>query len=119
MLANSFKSAEELKITECEQRALVKVLGMLERGELVESGKAPTVPNGFNMGVLRTEAKCGTVGCILGWAIMVDNQAFPRGCTHVTIPLFTPHNYWTKSYTVAQAAHALRTYLVTGTPDWA
>ncbi len=67
MLAQNFKSAKELGLTEKGLAGLLKVLRMLEGGELVFS-KECLVPNGFNMNYCWSQNECGTVGCIGGWA---------------------------------------------------
>src|SRR5688572_5837844 len=69
MLAQNFKTAAELKLTEDERAALVTVLGMLEREEIPE--------HAFTMKHFRpiwtdqyakVATECGTVGCLCGWA---------------------------------------------------
>lgn len=125
MLAQSFKSAAELQISEAEQDALIKVLGMLERGEIDAEH--------FNMDSYLNE--CGTVGCIAGWAYLVSNEAaFPevsRDCPkspargqHALMKLFRcglgdlfarP----SRKTSPDQAAIALRSYLTTGEANWA
>lgn len=122
MLAVNWMTAEALDITESEKDALVKTLYMLESGEL-EWTDRPNIPNGFNMTDIMIKSDCGTQGCILGWARTFDERAFPgssgRNFPRKMNALFMPSNYRYENYTVAEAAHALRTYLVTGTPDWA
>jgi hypothetical protein len=70
MLAQNFKTSVDLGIEEREFDALLDVLGMLERGELVHitDPMCPTVPNGFNMADWLNDTACGTAGCIGGWA---------------------------------------------------
>ncbi len=125
MLAQNFKSAEELGLTEKGYRGLIKVLGMLEREELVHSPEPyrSRIPNGFNMRACWNESACGTVGCIGGWAGFYNNRGWVAGNV---LPgeanlheLFCPIGYDRSNYTVEQAAHALRTYLVTGHAEWA
>lgn len=58
MLAQNFKSADALDISNAELAALIKVLGMLERCELVDVEQNTDCNNGFNIG---TQGKgCGT-----------------------------------------------------------
>lgn len=142
MLAQNFKTAAELGIKDVELDALIKVLGMLERGEI--PAKA------FNMGRFRPYcedrsdakivAECGTIGCLCGWANFIsDGAAFPeiyelrggdplmsrlpRGARHA----FAMNNntqpdlinrIWQEG-TPASAAIALRSYLTTGEANWA
>lgn len=114
MLAQNFMSHTMLDITEPERDALVKVLGMLERGEC----------QGFDM---RTSFDwCGTPCCIRGWAItqMGGRRHGTRGCfSTFTLPpdlrdLFYPANraYGVKDQSVA--AMALRNYLTAGEARW-
>ncbi len=70
------------------------------------------------------ENECGTVGCIGGWAgfygkngWVEDNVLYPRKTN--LCDLFCPIGRIEQNYTVEQAAHALRTYLVTGQAEWA
>src|SRR5262245_66207726 len=58
VLAQNFKSAEELGLAEVEVEALVTVLRMLERGDIAREQ--------FHMGQFRHE--CKTPACICGWA---------------------------------------------------
>lgn len=123
MLAHNFMTAKDLHITENEQRALVKVLGMLEREELRhEPPGDPTSPNGFNMAHIHHKTDCGTVACIYGWAAslcdwqsrifsgMPIHDLFLANDGHDQHPLI--------DITTAQAAIALRNYLTTGNPRW-
>src|SRR5438046_472165 len=72
MLARSFLSATDLGIQEDEKAVLIKILGMLERGELVATdARCPTVRNGFNMARVRVETECGTACCIMGWGRII------------------------------------------------
>lgn len=117
MLAQNFRSPSDLKINDEEYRALITVLGMLERGEC----------DGFDMTDVNHD--CGTPSCILGWAQNVsgNNQLFCRGRdARTTDPLFFPDGYGPKSGRAAikcrnqeKAAVALRSYLSTGKPCWA
>lgn len=125
MLAQNFKAAEELGLTERGRDALIRVLGMMDRGELKDTPRGCFIPNGFNMGVTWYENECGTVGCIGGWAGFYGPSGGALGdfCipghAHKLGELFCPEGWCvTGKYSVKQATHALRAYLVTGTPDW-
>ncbi len=127
MLAQNFLTAEELGLTEKGYQGLHKVLRMLEGGELVYSPRRPHAlskipPNGFNMATCWDKHECGTVGCIGGWAGFYNEKGWVDGMKDERVKsnlhmLFCPKSP-RSHYTVDQAAHALRTYLVTGTPDW-
>jgi hypothetical protein len=128
MLAQNFKTPADLKVNDIEFESLVKVLGMLERGEIEyglpgDSGEL----RAFNM----SWANCGTVGCIAGWANCIsDGRAFPD-CAGSTLwfhhqpaklrELFSPRNTGTllSKITPAAAAIALRSFLTNGEPRWA
>jgi|SRR6516225_8135429 hypothetical protein len=75
MLARSFKTADELGITEVQHLALIQVLGALERGELhayPDEGVKPIAesndPMTFSMRSWQT--------CICGWANKFQDGAF-------------------------------------------
>lgn len=133
MLAQNFRTAAELGISEKEVDALIKVLGMLERGEIphvhdLGTSLGPdhgTEPVGFNMGSFYARTKCGTVCCICGWAefvgalkhgsLMMRRQEVPA-----LNALFDPSGrYGVDPITPPQAAIALRSYLTTGEANWA
>jgi hypothetical protein len=120
MLAQNFKAATDLGITEKELSALIAVLGRLERGELVETHKfSPTVPNGFSMSIVSTATECGTVGCIKGWCQM-DSGVFMKSfaATGELYDLFMYDDERRHGVTVEQAASGLRNYLTTGKANW-
>lgn len=134
MLAQNFKTPADLGLNDAEFDALVKVLGMLERGEVQHAtsyGEA-TIPNGFCMNIWGDEDaddphRCGTVACIGGWAERVGNgvnfQA--KALSPELESLFYPGDgddqvevdSW-DDITTAQAAMALRNYLTTGKSNW-
>lgn len=137
MLAQNFKTAADLSISDVELDALIKVLGMLERGEIPFatcpenlSGFRPH-GEGFNMGPYLKEGECGTVACIAGWAHVVSGRrAFewvetlcpPNTVTDDLHELFHVDSItYRKRLTIKppQAARALRSYLATGKPNWA
>lgn len=127
MLAQNFKTAADLGISEAEQSALIKVLGMLERDELeyLPANITPQIPNGFNMQKIGRKYNCGTAACILGWCRIVGGEELFNDAnnyvkaTSQAFELFMFGDSRRGSVTPAQAAQALRSYLTTGAPDWA
>lgn len=130
MLARNFLTPTDLKISDKQFDALVQVLGMLERGELLWHNKykvdqSPVV--GFNMDRWPTPSdNCGSVGCIGYWC-----QKFGGDVTRDSIEkdenpyelekLFFPVE-GIKAYediTVDEGMQALSNYLTTGKADWA
>lgn len=121
MLARNFMSATDLGLTEEEHGALVKVLGMFERGE---------IPDGeFSMKTF--QHACGTPSCICGWAHYASGgKAFAsiiNGGDRLSYQLFTPGTSelfgidgmpYVRNATTSQAAKALNSYLTTGWPSW-
>lgn len=130
MLAQSFKTADELGLSDAQKGALMKVLVLLETGRLqhremigdADSADEPTFCENFNMRWWTADHPCGTVACIGGTAELVGNVKFdgwimnaglmglfwPRPMTETQICKITP----------AQAAIALRSYLTTGNAHW-
>src|SRR5262245_2159965 len=124
MLAQNFKTAQELGLADVEVAALVRVLGMLERGDIAAAE--------FHMGQFRHE--CRTPSCICGWAHHISSgRAFPelisqhgplllyRRVTTALAELFrlTASRGSGGDITPAQAAVALRNYLTHGEARWA
>lgn len=122
MLAQNFKPPTDLRISDREQVALIKVLGMLERGEISQRM--------FDMSTIGDG--CGTVGCLMGWAKFVSGDVKLFDDLHETQGHISPlHHLFmfcvTRSAQLvqrasvrpAQAAMALRSYLTTGDADWA
>lgn len=114
MLAQNFKTAAELGIDGDKVSALVKVLGMMERGEISEDN--------FCM----LDWTCGTVACIGGWAERMGSPQFgyledmPKSLARLVYPdSFGMKNEQLRNITRAQAAHALRNYLTLGEARWA
>jgi hypothetical protein len=107
-----------------DRDALIKVLGMLERQELVDVPRGNTSQRfGFNMANVRRESECGTVACIAGWAMHfskhfsgVMNQGEK---SKQFADLVMPPGFSIGHHTVAHAAAALRNYLTLGQPRWA
>lgn len=136
MLAQSFLSADDLDITEPQRAALQKVLVLLETGKLHHvpelktfdyvSGR-PEFTGHFHMGRWgATPASCGTAACIGGTAeLIAGSNLFNRGKIAASdlYDLFYPYilgdNEAWSSITPAQAARALRSYLTTGSANWA
>lgn len=127
MLAQSFKTADELGLREEGLQALIQVLGMMERGELNWTERNTPIKNGFNMSRLYERTECGTVACIAGWCCLISQDCDLYGITRASLNdeqrdaihnLFCPQGYPTGLYTVEQAQHALRSFLVTGVPEW-
>jgi hypothetical protein len=125
MLAQNFKAPSALKISDVEFEALVKVLGMLERGELIYSPAPSPVATdmGFYMGCQYMQHKCGTLACIGGWVAILTHQPDPQRYVDQYMeggPL--QKLYWqypNSEMSVARAAVALRSYLTYGDPRWA
>lgn len=132
MLANSFLSAEELSLSLLQHRTLQRVLVMLETKELVKISiwqelkniikGTPAPQNGFNMFWWAAHPKeCGTPGCIAGWGDYLTNgkthfcNLNREGTSLGDLFLIGKRKIFRST---EEAAHALRTYLTTGTADW-
>jgi hypothetical protein len=136
MLAQNFKTPAELEITDAEFEALVKVLGMLERGEIkkapagevfhkIYSFRMPSQPEPtmFNMEQVIATSKCGTACCILGFAryfggnyCFLDPSKNPKN--HL-FRLFFPHSFRSMlCRDPAKGAMALRNFLTFGEARW-
>lgn len=133
MLAQNFKAADDLSLNETEYRALITVLGMLERDEIPFgedgqwfNGKVVQEPVGFNMYHVYSAAPCGTVCCLAGWTECIARvppySLFEKRRNDVGLEaLFDPYfgdGFSIDRITPAQAAIALRGFLTTGMPDW-
>lgn len=137
MLARNFLTPVELGLSDAKHAALVKVLGMMERGELILVPYAKVVegtndslcfaPLGekftghFHMAVWNVKHTCGTVACIGGTAELVGGVKFENECEMEVESielnrLFYPSR--SDKRTIEEAAHALRTYLMTGRAEW-
>lgn len=138
MLAQNFKSAADLQLTEEQRTALVKVLVLLETDKLRLTQKSQILCYGmrsdderakfsgfFNMDCWCGIAwDCGTVACIGGTAeLIAGGPIFNCGSIESDLmlnSLFYPKNL-RKRYrdiTVEEASAALRSYLTTGDPNW-
>ena len=133
MLAQNFKTPADLGLTDIEFESLLRVLRMLERGEIKEApqtarfgmwlGAEP--PTMFRMANVMGSCECGTAACLLGWARHIAGderllEASTKGC-HPANELFFPR----KDRGVAIAcrnpaigAIALRNFLTFGEPRW-
>lgn len=129
MLAQNFKTASALRITDAEFDALVRVLGALERGELIhvpdrhETLPFPKGQSSFNMNLWNAPSNedCGTVHCIGGWAEQFGGITWGLPRPIALTALFYPPLKAKVGYddiTTAQAAIALRNYLTHGEPRW-
>ena len=131
MLAQNFKSAADLGITEPQLSALQKTLVLLETQKVIHvpdfqvlGYQSKEYTGHFNMRSWRTKGDCGTVRCIGGTACAVsgNDSLFDnwerRDDLHA---LFAPerdiYGPW-NDITPAQAATALRSYLTTGDARW-
>lgn len=125
MLAQNFKTPMALDIQDWEFEALLKVLGMLERGELrhVEPGcsiSSYQFSGQFNMALWVADNDCGTVACIGGTASLIAGRKIRSRETPGLCGLFYPclKTDWAK-ITTEQAAIAVRNYLTHGEARWA
>lgn len=136
MLAQSFKSADDLRISERHKEALMKTLVLLETDKLVHVdpshmpiGNGPTAFSGhFNMSWWSLERECGTVCCLGGTAELAggleDSELeqlswrLPELYNLFYPGMERPCNVRMKQITTAQAATALRSYLTTGDARW-
>jgi hypothetical protein len=135
MLANNFRTPSALGISDVEFESLVKVLGMLERGEIPDEQ--------FTM--RRVQHPCRTPACLCGWANHVSAgrafplqpQSRPRMFAFANTEVYGPR--WRElpkpilqlfgfggrptdpiyAATTSQAAIALRNFLTHGEPRWA
>jgi hypothetical protein len=75
-----FLSAATLEITEVERTALIKVLGMMERGEITSEVqyKSRTQRRLYMPDFIQTNNECETAACLAGWAHIIEPEAFPE-----------------------------------------
>ena len=141
MLAQNFKTADELGLEPDHYEALIKLLGMFERKEiehreLVKGDaftdyclpwRSPDKDFKFNMTTYAAHSSCGTVMCIHGWTQMLAGRMLPHPyeVKAAKLPrlsyyqLCHPDNKddW-NALGVEESAAALRSYLTTGASDW-
>ncbi len=135
MLAQNFKSAAELRLTDPELSALQKTLVLLETGKLIHAvpDEAPcqtrSFTGHFNMAWWDLEVGCGTICCIGGTAELIgglqqDSLDRRSSLNPELNNLFYPGierplgGVSLMSITPEQAATALRSYLTTGDARW-
>lgn len=125
MLAQSFKTADDLGISKVEQEALIKVLGMLERGDLIDVSFGTECDNGFNMGT--SGEGCGTPACIGGWAAnlmgisqldYLNRYSYSKSYRNPALYELFWNETACETAKAADAATALRSYLTTGEARW-
>src|SRR5437764_12102566 len=118
MLAQNFRSADDLGITEPQHDALRKTLVLLETGRLVHTepgrtrGDRGRFTGHFNMREWNSAGACGTVCCIGGTAELIGNVHFdPERLPEGLDELFFPNTARVEDIDTSQAATALRCYL--------
>lgn len=129
MLAQNFKSAEDLDIPEALKQALIKTLVLFETGKITHRliPEDPCIGDGmdfdgkFNMQIWSTEwPECGTIACIGGITEMVSGINIgwvPDSLQNLFSPDRIPFREWAR-ITPEQAARAIRSYLTTGEANW-
>jgi len=139
VLAQNFKTAAELGIPEVIHEGLIKVLGMMERGELrhvpnvndfKRVGAGEKLSGLFNMSCWSVNYDCGTVCCIGGtinllYGINCDDLSYydgkngnSAGSVALRELFYPPYKTDYDDITVDQAARATRNYLTAGRADW-
>lgn len=123
MLQQSFKTSNELGIEPWIYTGLIEVLRMLESEELIHKTFPHREPGEwFNMSHWESISTCGTARCIGGWVEHIMGRKLPDYGNDIPSKLdnlfYPPSIEYYKHITTKQAAHALRTYLETGIPDW-
>jgi hypothetical protein len=120
MLSKTFLTAEELRINPIMYDALVKVYWLLVDETIPEKL--------FDMGDIagpKIDAKgkpCGTAGCLLGWAMAVDQRAewydpAPNVCP-INSLFYPSPSIGAYGAERAHGAQALHNYLTTGKANW-
>jgi hypothetical protein len=135
MLAQNFKTHIELGLSEIEHKSLVKVLGMLERGEIPAEQFHMATTGGDMKGNwwVDPNAECGSPACICGWARHVSGVS-PRIFDGSTEKGWGKYQIGLRNLfqmagdcsdggpvdmdSTEEAAIALRAYLTTGRPVW-
>jgi hypothetical protein len=137
MLAQNFLSSSVLGITDIELESLIKVMGMLERGELQQRKSFDIKGNYIRMSdIWKDDADCGSIGCICGWAHHISGgEAFPRlNSKYINVSdMITKNHDLNVLFGVdnpngipshvarakpEQVAKAIRNYLTTGKAKW-
>lgn len=130
MLAPNYMTADKLRISDRLHAALIKVLGMFERGEMqyaeYEDGFPQDIKMGFNLAIGLAETQCGTVGCYAGWTSIIMRVPFTEVLTNLSTQglanLFygnvRDNKFPLSTVNIEQATHALRNYLISGDPRW-
>ncbi len=137
MLARTFLTPEQLRISPEAHRGLVLCLNAMERGELTrvdvdyrDDGPSSDIFTGhFNMAEWNSAYHCGTVACIGGTAELLGKMSFYNGNqTMALLDLFYPDDFSEDgnekegalaAITLDQAQRALSNYLMTGSAQWA
>jgi hypothetical protein len=126
MLAYSYKTAKELRLSNKQHAALIDVLSLLDDGVLKHVPiTTEFVIGGFNM-CDYTGDWCDSIHCIAGWADHLHGTRFEKQmrsgrANHALLQLFTVDSYdpdFMETITVEEAATALRNYLTLGKPEW-
>lgn len=128
-VTSPFKSATALGISEVEQTTLIRLLGMLENGEIPEEK--------FRM----DEVSCGSAMCLCGWAYTIsEGKAFsfvksiiekdysqtlsrimsklPANLTNLFMFNQVPVCIRSMNINQIKATKALRSYLTVGEANW-
>ena len=129
MLAQNFRGAADLGISDAEFESLVRALGAFERGEIPAKL--------FNMGHpgdqdMWNENDCGSPACILGWARFLARRRLFHNVAEYQLGiralfmmgLGAEEIDWCASPSpfianTQQAARAIRNFLTVGHPHWA
>ena len=140
MLAQNFKTASDLEITEKQKQALIKTLVLFETDRMNSfdcsadsidwpNAYDPAFTGNFNMRFWSVaHPSCGTVACIGGTAEIIGDVSFDGWMNNDSLrqlfcpggeeePITVVHARLNK-ITPRQAATALRNYLTTGEPNW-
>jgi hypothetical protein len=133
-----FLPAKKLNLTPKVRTAAIKVLRMMESGQIIDKDEEPP-PLGqgcrFDMSLILSRSgrgnECGSVGCLAGWIAHVLSQSPTKA-----IELYRTLRYksdeldrlvhaeaengitWIYSAKTKHGARALRNYLTTGKANW-
>jgi hypothetical protein len=129
-MADNFKTAAELRITQLEHDAAVKVLGMFESGEvktLTRWGRFTSLfrwGDGYNEqcnGLDTFNGFVGSIGAWMGHEMGFDEfgaRAYANGKHYTNNLGFLFQGFSSPKTTTKTAAHVLRKYLETGYVNW-